>query len=108
MGVCLLLLGTTSTVHAQHGRAHGGHAVIVASPFFYPYYDPFWPFYGWGPYPYAFYGRQYEPESSARLQVTPRETEVYLDGYLVGTVDDFDGMTQRLRLPAGEHEIELY
>ena len=27
---------------------------------------------------------------------------------LAGTVDDFDGMTQRLRVPPGEHVIELY
>ena len=39
---------------------------------------------------------------------TPREAEVYVDGYLVGTVDDFDGWSQRLRLQPGEHEIELY
>jgi hypothetical protein len=38
----------------------------------------------------------------------PRDTEVYVDGYLAGTVDDFDGIAQRLRLPAGEHTIELY
>jgi hypothetical protein len=40
--------------------------------------------------------------------VKPRETEVYVDGSLAGIVDDFDGTFQRLRLEAGEHEIELY
>jgi hypothetical protein len=39
---------------------------------------------------------------------TPREAEVYVDGYLVGTVDDFDGWSQRLRIQPGEHEIEIY
>jgi hypothetical protein len=54
-------------------------------------------------------GRRWYPyESSARIQVLPRNTEVYVDGYLAGTVDDFDGIAQRLRLPAGEHIIELY
>ncbi len=43
-----------------------------------------------------------------RVLATPREAEVYVDGYLVGTVDDFDGWSQRLRLQPGEHEIELY
>ena len=33
---------------------------------------------------YAFY----DDESSLRLQVTPRETEVFVDGYFAGTVDD--------------------
>ena len=46
--------------------------------------------------------------SSARIQVTPRQTEVYVDGYLAGVVDDFDGFSQRLRVAPGEHVIELY
>jgi hypothetical protein len=46
--------------------------------------------------------------SSARLEVTPKETEVYVDGYLAGSVDDFDGFAQRLRIPSGEHELEFY
>jgi hypothetical protein len=40
--------------------------------------------------------------------VTPRNAEVYVDGYLVGTVDDFDGVFQRVRMPLGEHEITIY
>lgn len=32
---------------------------------------------------------------------------MYLNGYYAGIVDDFDGLFQRLYLPAGEHEIEL-
>jgi hypothetical protein len=90
------------------------------SPFYYSryyspfYYDPF--FYGWGwgaPYygqypPYGVYPRMYEAGSDLRIQVTPREAEVYLDGYLVGNVDNFDGVLQRLRVPYGEHEITIY
>lgn len=89
---------------------------IVVSPFysgFYrPYYSPFfWDVYGWG-YPgippVGFYNRGYADDSSARIQVTPRHTEVYVDGYRAGIVDDFDGFAQRLRVPTGEHVIELY
>jgi hypothetical protein len=40
--------------------------------------------------------------------VTPREAEVYVDGYLAGTVDDYDGIFQRLHLRPGSHEIALY
>jgi hypothetical protein len=50
----------------------------------------------------------YDPESSLRLQVTPRETEVFVDGYFAGRVDDFDGRFQRLRIQPGEHELTLY
>lgn len=71
------------------------------------YYDPFFWDYQYRPYPpYMRYG--YEPGSDLRIQVTPRDAEVYLDGYLVGTVDDFDGMLQRLRVPYGEHDVEIY
>jgi hypothetical protein len=35
------------------------------------------------------------------------ETEVYVNGYYAGIVDDFDGAFQRLYLPAGEHQITL-
>jgi hypothetical protein len=83
---------------------------------YYGYYGAYyWPWYGfgwWGAYPW--YGYAYPPPfyngggSGVRLQVTPRETEVYVDGLLAGVVDDFDGTFQRLNLPPGEHEIELY
>jgi hypothetical protein len=53
---------------------------------------------------YAFYN----DGSSLRLQVTPRETEVFVDGYFAGRVDDFDGRFQRLHIQPGEHELTLY
>ena len=43
-----------------------------------------------------------------RLDVTPQNAEVYVDGYYAGVVDDFDGMLQRLRVEPGQHEITLY
>ena len=48
------------------------------------------------------------PDASLRLDVTPRDTEVYVDGYYAGIVDDFDGMLQRLRVEPGQHEVTLY
>jgi hypothetical protein len=64
-----------------------------------------WGPYGWYP-PFAFgYGRPY---SSLRLQISPRDTEVFVDGYYAGIVDDFDGFMQRLRLEPGQHAIQLY
>ena len=101
--------------HGGGGRGGGGRAVVVApyyAPFYGAYYSPFfWDFYGWGypgPYPPAVYGPGRAGGSAARLQVTPRQTEVYVDGYRAGVVDDFDGFAQRLNLPPGEHVIELY
>lgn len=107
------LLAVPGEVLAQRGwRGHGRPRVVVGfgyHPFYSPsywhsFYSPFWgPWYG-PPYAYGDYGSY---ASAVRIMATPREAEVYVDGYLVGTVDDFDGWSQRLRLQPGEHEIEL-
>lgn len=47
-------------------------------------------------------------DSALRVQVTPRDAEVFVDGVPVGFVDQFDGFFQRLHLPSGPHEIEIY
>jgi hypothetical protein len=80
---------------------------------YYGYYDPF--FWGYsGRYPYGLYAPSYGADvysrtiDSARLQVTPKHAEVYVDGHRAGTVDDFDGFLQRLDVPAGEHQLTLY
>lgn len=59
------------------------------------------------PYPYPAY-RHYQPESHLRLNVTPSDASVYIDGYFAGTVDEFDGKLQRLHVEPGEHEIVVY
>ncbi len=59
------------------------------------------------PFPPYRYPNNY-PDASVRLDVTPQDTEVYVDGYYAGVVDDFDGMWQRLRVEPGQHEIILY
>ncbi len=50
----------------------------------------------------------YDLTGAARLQVTPKQTQIFVDGYFVGTADKFDGTFQRLRVEAGEHELEFY
>src|SRR5581483_5048447 len=52
--------------------------------------------------------RYVEPGASVRLEVKPKEAEVYVDGFYAGIVDDFDGVFQRLHVPPGPHEITLY
>ena len=59
-------------------------------------------------HPYGYGYRTYEPEASVRLEVKPKDAEVYVDGYYAGIVDDFDGTFQRLRVEPGEHELELW
>jgi hypothetical protein len=71
----------------------------------YGYGYPYGGGYGYG-YPYGYGG--YRGYSEARIEVHPKEAKVYIDGYYAGIVDDFDGWAQRLDVPPGEHEIEIY
>ena len=50
----------------------------------------------------------YDNSASLQLQVTPRQTEVFVDGHFAGVVDDFDGTFQRLHVEPGEHELQLF
>jgi hypothetical protein len=121
--VTLILAVSPGSAAAQRGRFRG--SIVVGGgfrgypffPFYGPFYDPlFSPFFGYPWYPYGYWmGRpwyyddtQRELTGSVRLQVTPKDTEVYADGYYVGLVEDFNGVFKRLRLPAGGHEIVLY
>jgi hypothetical protein len=114
------LLTTAASAQRRGGArvvAPRGGVVVRAyyRPLYYDpfFYDPFWyPYYpsrfGWYP-PYPGYGyAAYDNDTSVRVQVEPRETEVFVDGYYAGTVDDFDGIFQRLHLEPGEHEVTLY
>lgn len=91
--------------HRPYRGAYAGfHHSFHHGPYLFPYgYGP----YGYGPWLAPDYGG-YGYGSAVRLEVDPEETEVYVDGYYTGIVDSFDGFLQRLRLPPGEHEIELY
>ena len=112
--------------------------IVVARPtvfvggYYYPslyrsslWYGP-WGYYGYPGY-YGYYGYGYGPSyqvqipiygrgrgygydrsGSVRLQVSPRQSEVFVDGYYAGTVDDFDGVFQRLNIESGEHEVQVY
>ena len=75
------------------------------------YYHPYFGFY-FGPY----YGPYYPApghafvrfnEGALRLRGKPVETEVYVNGYYAGVVDNFDGVFQRLYLPRGDHRLTL-
>ena len=74
-----------------------------------PWYGFAYGQYPWGPYGYPPY-RTYrvDPGASLRLEVKPKEAEVYVDGFYAGIVDDFDGTFQRLSVTPGEHDIELF
>ena len=75
----------------------------------YFYYDPYvWgAAYGYPAYaPFHGYGYGY-PTGELRLDVVPRDGEVYVDGYYAGRVDEFDGVFQSLTLEEGAYRIEV-
>jgi hypothetical protein len=72
-------------------------------PYFGFYYGPYYgPFY---PVPGPFLGAMRQSVSAVRARVKPTETEVFVNGYFAGLVDDFDGIFQRLYVPPGQHDI---
>jgi hypothetical protein len=87
--------------------------------FYDPYwYDPFYSGYGYaggygGGYGGGYYGGSGRSDyargatGSLRLKIKPREAQVYVDGFFVGDVDEFDGMFQKLGIDAGGHRVEI-
>lgn len=108
-----MVIASTATSEAQV-RRRGRSVVVVRGGFYSPYYyDPFffadpWFGYQYPIHPYGYGYRWAEPEASVRLEVKPKEAEVFVDGFYAGVVDDFDGTFQRLNVPPGDHEIELW
>jgi hypothetical protein len=116
--VALLSLASTVPSEAQGRRGGRSRSVVIVGGGVYGggyyYADPFWYGYPWYGYqyppvypPYRGYYRL-DPGSAVRIEVTPKEAEVYVDGYYAGVVDDFDGVFQRLSLEPGDHDITLY
>ena len=93
------------------GWIYGGAGAYYGSSYLWGA-DPW--FGGWGTAdwdPYAFYGASgagsSDDEGALHLKVKPSSANVYVDGYYVGLVDDFDGLFQKLHLEAGPHHIEV-
>ena len=75
------------------------------------YYGAYDPWYGWYPtYAPAGYDSGFGGSGNTgglKLKVKPNDASVYVDGFFVGVVDDFDGAFQRLTLDRGPHRIEI-
>jgi len=77
------------------------------SPMFYAPWSLMWATGGYGPYPGWGYGSTTFNTGGLRLKMKPREAQVFVDGFLAGVVDEFDGVFQSLRLAPGGHKIEV-
>lgn len=81
-----------------YGGGYGGYSGDCLG-----YYDPWYG--GYPTSPQSTYSSS--DQGSLKVKIKPREAEVYVDGYLVGIVDDFDGIFQRLHIESGPHRIEV-
>jgi hypothetical protein len=106
-----------------YGRPGFYGAYAYGNPFYaygYPYYYPgyAYPAYGYGysapygygspaPYGYGYGGYSGRPYGGLRIDLPQRDAEVFVDGYFVGTVDNFDGVLQQANLEAGPHRVEI-
>jgi len=112
-----------------HGHGHGYHG--RGSHGYYPYYYyrnypryygsffsfglGYFPHYYYSPYAYDYpyyprYGRAvaYEPQGALDLNVKPKDTQVFVNGYYVGTTGDFDGWPRYLWLDEDTYELIFY
>jgi hypothetical protein len=119
---CATLMLALSTIPVEAQRRHRGRHVTVIrhSPLLWGagfgrgFYHPYFLGFGqWYPHPYPVFGfppgiYPHDGAVALRLQVTPRDASVFVDGYAAGVVDDYDGVFQRLRLVPGPHEIVIY
>jgi hypothetical protein len=116
--------GTTSLPYLPSRIIWPAYSTVLGFSAFGLVSDPFWPTYG-GEYgrasyayaygsawPYSEYGAMspfddFGDTGSLRIQVEPKNAQVYVDGYYAGIVDDFDGHFQRLDLSPRPHHVEI-
>jgi len=92
---------------------YGYYPVYTGLGYF--YYDPYWghydPHYGGA---YSRYGTRRNDRDdrdynigSLRLKIDPGHGQVFVDGFYRGTVNEFDGVFERLKIEAGAHRLEV-
>jgi len=98
----VLILTVSAAAQAQpfrHG-GFGGRFVPRIGIGFGGFYDPFWgPYYPYGAYPYPYVA--VHPSAQLRVKGVPKETQVYVDGYLAGTAGS-------IATTPGGHTITLF
>lgn len=97
--------------HPYYNRYYGPYGYGYSLGYFYyspwgfgPWYWPGWYGYGYG---HGHYSSSGYDLGRVKLKVKPRDAEVLVDGYYAGTVDDFDGIFQALKLDTRGYKIEI-
>jgi hypothetical protein len=118
------LFGPWGRWYPWYGSGYG-YGFVTYNPWRYGATSWYWGRYGlwYDPYSYypyyddRYYGGRYDREredeaaerrfGSIRIKANQKAAKVYVNGALVGVVDDFDGLTDHLELEAGAHQLEL-
>jgi PEGA domain-containing protein len=88
------------------GMGYGLYSGLGWAPYYGdPFGDPYGGGYGYGSGYSTSYGRG--EQGNLKLKIKPRSAKVYVDGYFVGYVDQFDGSFQKLALNTGRHKVEV-
>jgi hypothetical protein len=88
------------------GLGYGLYSGYGWNPYFGDPWDPYYSGYGGsGGYSAGIYNTR--EQGNLKLKVKPRNAKVYVDGFFVGLVDEFDGAFQKLALNGGRHKVEV-
>lgn len=105
--VCLLVISATASARPRHARVvvvpeESSPASVAGSPLgtVYPYAQSYVPF--------VHSGYAVPTRADMRVEVTPEQAQVYVDGYFAGLAFDFDGPLNRLYTTPGRHAVTLY
>jgi len=99
--------GTVVIVPGSYGGYYPwGYAGLGFAGYYGGYYGGYDSDFGPDPY-YPQYQSGRDDSGGLKLKVKPSEATVYVDGYYVGVVDDFDGVFQKLTMEPGEHRVEI-
>jgi hypothetical protein len=99
------------------GYGYGGHGYYGGYGYGYPYRNYLYSDgYGSSSGVAPSSGYSTNPDSSSvqpsetgylRLRVEPTTAQVYVDGFYIGTVDDFNGSVEDAKLEGGPHRVEI-
>jgi PEGA domain len=103
--------GSTRWIYGRYGLWYDPWAFYPYDPFYYPGYYGGTGYYGGSGYSTSSYEKESAPPKSVvgavRIKANESNAKVYVDGVLMGSVSDFDGLSHHLELEAGGHQLEL-
>jgi hypothetical protein len=101
--------GTVLILPGSYGGYYpwGFAGLGFAGGYYGSYYGGYDPDFGADSYYPQYQSGGRDDSGGLKLKVRPSEATVYVDGYYVGLVNDFDGVFQKLTMEPGQHRVEI-